>query len=212
MAADRLPTTSYALLGILSLRPHSAYDLTQQASRSLAFVWQTSESQLYEEPKRLARLGLIAVHRESVGTRRTRKVYEITDAGRAALREWLRTPPSPPHWEHELLLRILLADSAGLGELRAAFAAYRAAVEAQYADGAALIEQQLEGTAPYPERASLNVLWWVYRAEQLRLTLAWLDHVEHEVSTWRSTRPRPFDEHTRALAHAMVHRKPILTR
>jgi DNA-binding PadR family transcriptional regulator len=210
MRADRLPTTSYALLGVLSLRPHTAYDLTQQASRSLAFVWQTSESQLYEEPKRLVRLGLVTMHEESVGTKRTRKVYEITAAGRAALTEWLRTPPSPPRFEHEMLLRILLADRAGIGELRASVAAYREAVEAQYTDGAAFIEQQLEGNAPYPERASLNVLWWLYRAEQFRLTLAWLDHVEHEISTWRSTRPRPFDEDTHALAQAMVDRQPIL--
>src|SRR5689334_13380547 len=96
----RLPTTSYALLGLLRLRPHTAYDLTQQASRSLAFVWQTSESQLYEEPKRLVRLGLVAADEEPAGPRRTRTVYEITDAGRDALAAWLATPPSPPRHEH----------------------------------------------------------------------------------------------------------------
>jgi PadR family transcriptional regulator, regulatory protein AphA len=210
MGEDRLPTTSYALLGILRLRPHTAYDLTQQASRSLAFVWQTSESQLYLEPRRLVRLGLVAVREEPAGPRRKRKVYEITDAGRTALREWLATPPSPPRLEHEVLLRVLLADSAGVGELRATIAGYRQTVEAQYEAGAALIRQQLEGAAPYSERASLNVLWWLYRAEQFRVTLAWLDFVEQEISTWRSTRPRPFDDRMRLLAQAMVDRHPVL--
>jgi DNA-binding PadR family transcriptional regulator len=210
MHERRLTPTAHALLGILSLRPHTAYDLAQQVSRSLAFVWQISESQLYEVPKRLVDLGLASVHEEPAGPQRTRKVYEITDAGRAALRDWLRTPPSPPRWEHEVLLRIMLADRAGIGELRASLAAYRTVVEDQYAAGAALIEEQLAGTAPYPERASLNVLWWLYRAEQLRLSLAWLDLVEQEISTWRSTRPRPFDERTRALAEAMVDGRPIL--
>lgn len=212
MAENRLPTTSYALLGILTLRPHTAYDLTQQARRSLAFVWQTSESQLYAEPRRLVHLGLVAVREEPAGPRRTRKVYEITDAGRSALRGWLATPPSPPRLEHEVLLRVLLADGAGVGELRAAIASYRQAVEAKYEAGASLIEQQLDGTAPYAERASLNVLWWLYRAEQFRLTLAWLDYVERELSTWRSTRPRPFDDRMRSLAQALVDRTPILDR
>ena len=35
-----LTTTSYAILGLLSLRPHSAYELTNQARRSLRFIWQ----------------------------------------------------------------------------------------------------------------------------------------------------------------------------
>ena len=205
-----LPTTSYALLGILRLRPHTAYDLTQQAGRSLAFVWQTSESQLYQEPKRLVRLGLVDAHEEAAGPRRTRTVYEITDAGRAALEEWLATPPSPPRHEHEVLLRILLADGAGIDELRATIQAYREVVQAQQAAGVALVEEQLEGSAPYAERASLNVLWWAYRAEQYRVTLAWLDHVEREIASWRSTTPRPFDDHTRAVAQAMVERRPIV--
>jgi PadR family transcriptional regulator, regulatory protein AphA len=206
----RLPTTSYALLGILRLRPHTAYDLTQQAGRSLAFVWQTSESQLYEEPKRLVRLGLVKADEEPAGPRRTRTVYEITDAGRDALAEWLATPPSPPRHEHEVLLRILLADGAGIDELRATVRSYREAVEAQQASGVALIEEQLAGAAPYTERASLNVLWWAYRAEQFRVTLAWLDLVEREISSWRSTSPKPFDGHSRALAQAMVDRRSVL--
>ena len=210
MVTDRLTTTSYALLGILTLRPHTAYDLTQQARRSLAFVWQVSESQLYEEPKRLVRAGLVTCREEAAGPQRTRRVYEITDAGREALRDWLKRPPAPPRWENEVLLRILLADSAGIGDLRTTLAAHRADVEAQYAAGAAFIEQQLDGAGPYPERASLNVLWWLYRAEQLRLMLAWLDRVEAEVSTWRSTHPRSFDDETRCLAEAMTQRRPIL--
>jgi DNA-binding PadR family transcriptional regulator len=156
------------------------------------------------------RSGLAVMHEESAGPRRTRKVYEITDAGRDALRDWLATPPPSPRWEHEVLLRILLADRAGLRELRATLDAYRQLVQAQYDAGAALIDEHLQGTAPYLERSNLNVLWWLYRAEQFRITLSWLDRVEDEISTWRSTRARLFDDRTRALAEAMVNRQPIL--
>jgi hypothetical protein len=43
---------------MLALRSWSAYELTQQMRRSLAYCWSRPESVLYQEPKRLVRLGL----------------------------------------------------------------------------------------------------------------------------------------------------------
>ena len=64
-----LPTTAYAILGMLALRPWSAYELTQQMRRSLNYCLPTVESVLYHEPKRLVRHGLVSAKREAVGTR-----------------------------------------------------------------------------------------------------------------------------------------------
>ena len=48
------PTTStYAVLGLLAIRPWSAYELAQQATRSLRYAHPRSESHVYEEAKRL---------------------------------------------------------------------------------------------------------------------------------------------------------------
>ena len=55
-----LTTTSYAILGLLNIKPWSGYELTQQAQRSLRYVWPKSESHLYAEPKRLVRWALRA--------------------------------------------------------------------------------------------------------------------------------------------------------
>jgi PadR family transcriptional regulator, regulatory protein AphA len=48
------------------------------------------DAQLYAEPERLERIGLLAVQSEDGGRRR--KVYSLTEAGRRALREWLASP------------------------------------------------------------------------------------------------------------------------
>lgn len=53
-----LTTTSYAILGLLSVRPWSTYELAQQMDRSLGRIWPRAQSKLYEEPKKLVRLGL----------------------------------------------------------------------------------------------------------------------------------------------------------
>src|SRR5437867_4237614 len=104
-----LSTTSYAILGLLAIRPWTAYELAQQALRSLRFCWPKSESLIYAEPKRLVRLGLATVEHEPAG-RRTRARYAITLAGRDALRYWLASAPAPPQLEFEGLLRIMFAN------------------------------------------------------------------------------------------------------
>ena len=62
-----LTTTSYAILGLLNIKPWSAYELTQQAQRSLRYLWPKSESHLYAEPKRLVRMGFARGPRLAAG-------------------------------------------------------------------------------------------------------------------------------------------------
>jgi DNA-binding PadR family transcriptional regulator len=104
------PTTStYAPLGFLALRSWSAYELAQQATRSLRYAHPRTESHLYEEAKRLLHLGWATSHVEHHGRRR-RTIYEITGDGRRALHAWFATPPRDPQLDFEALLRLLFAD------------------------------------------------------------------------------------------------------
>src|SRR5581483_2756096 len=90
----KLSTTSYAILGLLALRPWTTYELTQQLKRNLHYFWPRAESGVYEEPKNLVQQGLAESRREPFG-RRPRTVYTITSAGRAALARWLEEPSEP---------------------------------------------------------------------------------------------------------------------
>ena len=73
-----LTTTSYAVLGLLALRPWTTYELAQQMDRALGQFWPPARSKLYEEPKKLVTHGLAIATRESTG-RRPRTVYSITN-------------------------------------------------------------------------------------------------------------------------------------
>ena len=105
----RLTVSSYAVLGLLAIQPWTGYELTQQATRSLRFAWPKSERLLYAEPKKLVEHGLATAQEESVG-QRSRTVYTITDAGRAALAEWLTVPGDSPSTEHEAMLKVFYAN------------------------------------------------------------------------------------------------------
>src|SRR4051795_2587089 len=89
--ASELTTTSYAILGLLALKPWTTYELAQQMGRALGQFWPRAESKLYEEPKKLVALGLARASAETVG-RRPRTVYSITPKGRRALRAWVPQP------------------------------------------------------------------------------------------------------------------------
>ena len=89
-----LSTTSYAILGLLTLRPWSTYELAKQVQRSLGWFWPRAERKLYEEPKRLVAAGLAEAAAEMTGAR-PRTVYSVTRDGRDHLRRWLDEVPAP---------------------------------------------------------------------------------------------------------------------
>lgn len=107
-----LPTTSYALLGLLAFGQElSGYELKQWADSTLRFYWVSpAMSQIYTELARLDHRGLVSCRDDSgpSGGRVTRR-YRISDAGRSELRAWLATSePEFPVLKHPIALRLLL--------------------------------------------------------------------------------------------------------
>jgi PadR family transcriptional regulator, regulatory protein AphA len=86
----KLTATSYVVLGLLSSRPATSYDLKQWVANTIGNFWAFAHSQLYDEPARLVADGLVSESVEKGGRRR--RTYEILPAGREALREWLSSP------------------------------------------------------------------------------------------------------------------------
>lgn len=115
----RLSATSYAVLALLARRPYSAYDLTGEIKASLSQCLPRSSTLLYREPKNLTEHGFAEVEIQMKG-RQKRAVYSITDAGRAALAQWLAAPPAPPVFESEAIVRTLFADLGDRADLVAA--------------------------------------------------------------------------------------------
>lgn len=108
--ASPLNTTDFAILGLLSRRPWSAYEMTQYMRFSnVRAVWPRAESRIYESPKKLARMGFATAAPEKQG-KRTRVVYQITAEGRVALGEWLDKEGKSFNFEYEALLKLTLGD------------------------------------------------------------------------------------------------------
>ncbi|MCX5207764.1 PadR family transcriptional regulator [Kitasatospora sp. NBC_00240] len=93
----------HALLGLLSERPASGYDLLKLFETSLANAWPATQSQVYTELTKLADTGLVTVAAHGP---RGRKEYAITDPGLAELRRWLTETTPVQHTRSDLLLRV----------------------------------------------------------------------------------------------------------
>ena len=105
-----LSSTSYVILGMLSLRPMSGYDIKQVADASVRHFWAISYGQIYPELKHLVDAGLVSAEDTSVGDRR-RTVYSLTQTGREALGDWAATTNEQPiEIRDEMLLRLFFAD------------------------------------------------------------------------------------------------------
>lgn len=92
----------FAILGSLAKAPASGYDLLKRFDRKINFLWWASQGAIYTELQRLGRDGLVTQDEEGA---RGRLEHTVTPAGRAALEEWLRSPPARRPRD-ELILRI----------------------------------------------------------------------------------------------------------
>ncbi len=206
---SRLTTSSYAVLGLLAIKPWTGYELTQQATRSLRFAWPKSERLLYAEPKKLVEHGLATAEEESIG-QRVRTMYTITEAGRVALTEWTATAPQPPVLEAESLLRLLYAENGTIEDLTAALEAMAAHATDLHDQVTGINASYLDGQHPFPERTHLSVLFATFQLELFDLMIRWVDFAKTEVAGWPETGGVGMDDRTIELLGHIAARQSVL--
>jgi DNA-binding PadR family transcriptional regulator len=178
-----LTTTSYAILGLLAIKPWTTYELAKQMEASLRNFWPRAERKLYEEPRKLVAHQLATVQQETVG-KRPRSVYRITPAGRRALRAWLDEPGGLASLEFEALIKIFFAEHGGKDQLLAnldrihAGALARVAVDAQWA------QHYLTTGGQFPQRLALISLVGTLQAQLNQTILAWASWARQIARTW----------------------------
>jgi DNA-binding PadR family transcriptional regulator len=178
-----LTTTSYAILGLLAIKPWTTYELAKQMEASLRNFWPRAERKLYEEPRKLVAHQLATVQQETVG-KRPRSVYRITPAGRRALRAWLDEPGGLASLEFEALIKVFFAEHGGKDQLLAnldrihAGALARVAVDAQWA------QHYLTTGGQFPQRLALISLVGTLQAQLNQTILAWASWARQIARTW----------------------------
>jgi DNA-binding PadR family transcriptional regulator len=193
-----LSTTSYAILGLLAVKPWTTHELVQQVDRSLRRIWPRAASKLYEEPKKLVAHGYARAAADAVG-RRPRTRYTITAEGRRALAAWLSQPGEGPILECEQLVKIHFADSGTKADVLANIDAMRSWVLEQNEGNLAAARAYQEGRGAFPERAALNQLPGRFLTEFYAMVARWVQWAGGVVEGWPDdVRQAPFDHEAAA--------------
>jgi len=167
----------YAILGFLNYTPLTGYDLKKAFDASVRHFWHADQSQIYRTLARLAERGWVEVEVIQQEARPPRKVYHITEAGREALRRWLREPlpleETRLPWLVQLFFAGQLSDEEVVALLERRAALVRASLER-------LRELPKEG-ARYAEAVGSPreaFFWWLtleYGITVTEATLRWLE-------------------------------------
>jgi PadR family transcriptional regulator AphA len=152
-----------------------AHDLVRMARQGRVYA-SSAESQYYAESKRLARLGYLGA-RKVPGKTRERTLYELTDKGIEALREWMQEPPSLPQVSTDGIVRLLAADLVGEPAVRESLSGLRAEIE-EMIELAVISEETAESL---PHRRKYLLLNYALARAVLEAHLAWLDEVERQL-------------------------------
>lgn len=121
----------YAILGFLSWRPMSGYDVKKMFGDTEFIYWAGSNNQIYSTLIEMQHEGLVSSEVQQPERGPARKVYTVTQAGLAELRKWLGSAPEPPELRNTFLLQLAWADRLDAGELDALLAGYERQVELQ---------------------------------------------------------------------------------
>ena len=178
-----LTTTSYAILGLLAIRPWTTYELAKQMEVSLHNFWPRAERKLYEEPRKLVERGLAEMSGEKVG-RRPRTVYRITPEGRQALAGWLDRPGAMPSLEFEALVKVFFAEHGTTEQLLATLQAIRQGAARRQSVDARWAAHYLATGGRFPERLPVIILVGKLQAELNRTLSSWAQWACEVVAGW----------------------------
>lgn len=99
-----------ALLGLLSVREMTGYEINRHYARALAPWWETPRTQIYPKLRELERRGLLQHEYVVQQGKPNKRVYRLNPSGGDALTSWLRKDIRQPDMKHHMMMRLFLGN------------------------------------------------------------------------------------------------------
>lgn len=162
-----LPTTSYAVLGLLSAGESlSGYELRKRS----VFYWRPAQSQIYSELRRLEKLGFVKSKKVPQTGKPDKRMYDITKAGIQEIKRWLHEDPvEPAVVRHPLALRLYFGSLSTPKRLEEMLEGFISQTKATLAE-LAIVQEFSENTLGHNYEAI--VADWHYKHHQAELEAA----------------------------------------
>jgi len=126
--------TWFAILGLLSWKPMSGYDIKKLVEMSLSHFWSESYGNLFPTLNALVEAGFATKKVDPASGARHRQVYTVTARGRRAYEQWLREPADPVQMRNELQLKFFLTSRGSIDDSIRLLEEYRTQQKTRYTE------------------------------------------------------------------------------
>jgi DNA-binding PadR family transcriptional regulator len=174
MNRAKIPLLGYALLGLLHEAPFSGYGIRKMFANSPMGSFSDSPGAIYPALQRLEKAGLVRGRVEDRSDLRRTKIFQLTDSGMAAFKQWLKqslTRDDMVRGTDELMLRFSFMDNA-LGE--AATVRFLKSFRKELADYIPSLREYLDTNRAVMPRSGILALESGIRGYETLLD--WCDH------------------------------------
>jgi DNA-binding PadR family transcriptional regulator len=178
----------YILLGLLNYAPMTGYELKSIIDESTTHFWHAHHSQIYTMLRKLEAEGMLVSEESDGDDKLKRRVYELTEAGRNVLLDWLSKPLlEVPTVKEDLLVRLFFSSQRDpqdvLDELRFQRQLHEQKLEAFRALGAGHMKKRM---GLNDETLAQNAVFWMltlqFGISYEQMYLRWLDDAIAQIS------------------------------
>jgi DNA-binding PadR family transcriptional regulator len=168
----------HALLGLLSYKPATGYELKSVFSESIRFFWNATLPQIYRTLNQMEEAGWLDATVEQQEGKPNRKVYSLTSTGSQEFLRWLREPPEIPQPKYPMLIKIFFGNRLEPDQLRTLLHQWRE-YHAKALEG---LEKEVRKTIEHyavQKKVPQDAAYWAMTLDfgemHARMVLAWCD-------------------------------------
>lgn len=121
----------YAILGILSCKPLTGYDLKKIIQDTPFMYWSGNNNQIYKSLVELLDEGFVTSEVRHQESSPSKKIYTITEKGLAALKKWVLSSPEPPEFKKAFLIQLAWAGQLNADEFNDLLTGYENEIKTQ---------------------------------------------------------------------------------
>ncbi|MBP6492099.1 MAG: PadR family transcriptional regulator [Clostridia bacterium] len=175
-------TIQYAIMGILSWKPSSGYELKKVFEDSPYLYWSGNNNQIYKTLLQLQKEDWITCETIHQDGSPSKKIYSVTDTGMSHLKEWILTNAEAPEFKKPFLIQFAWSDMLSNEELSAVLTNYEKSIETQLG----LQKEKYDREKAWPNRSARETFLWNMISVNLMTTyqseLDWIRKVRNQLS------------------------------
>ncbi len=175
------------MLGMISMKPMSGYEIKQSMEKSLGYFWQESYGQIYPTLKILEIEGLVKSKSKLQSKGVEKIIYSITSLGEKELVGWLKKEVEIPIYRNELLLKLFFGKKISVTENLKHLESQKLKTEKSVSKFEDILKK---GNKLYSKNP--NQLFWLstvkYGIEIFKAELKWIESTKKEFESLNSSK------------------------